>query len=61
MSEFVNEFVPPRSHRHRVGQLEFASGEADLRRGFECGPASLAARLRELVGREVEAHSAAIL
>lgn len=37
------------------------SGEADLRRGFECGPASLAARLRELVGREVEAHSAAIL
>jgi branched-subunit amino acid aminotransferase/4-amino-4-deoxychorismate lyase len=37
------------------------SGEADLRRSFECGPASLAARLRELVGREVEAHSAAIL
>lgn len=37
------------------------SGEADLRRGFECGPASLAARLRELVGREVEAHSVAIL
>ena len=37
------------------------SGEADLRRGFDCGPTSLAARLRELVGREVEAHSAAIL
>jgi len=44
-------YVPAEGH---------VSAEADLRRTFDNGPASLAAQLRDLVRGEVEQHSSEI-